>query len=150
MATGLPQRDVEYALSKAPARRVAIFIDACHSGAAGLAGLANRRGLALVETNRLVTGIASAKPGVALLSAASASESSLEGKQWGGGHGAFTHALDGGLRGAADTNHDGLVTIRELYDFAYTRVSESTQGQQHPELKGSFDNGLPIATVRPN
>lgn len=148
VATGLPQRDVEYALGKAPARRVALFVDACHAGGAGLSGLANRRGLVLAETNRLVSGIASASSGIALFSASSASESSVEGPQWGGGHGAFTHAVDLGLKGAADANHDGLVTIRELYDFVYTRVSESTQGQQHPEIKGTFDNGLPIAEVR--
>jgi uncharacterized caspase-like protein len=148
VATGLPQRDVEYALGKAPARRVVMLVDACHSGAAGLGGLTNRRGLVFSETNRLLLGIAQAKTGVALLSAASASESSLEGAQWGGGHGAFTNGLVTGLRGGADTNHDGLVTVRELYDFVYKNVSESTKGQQHPELKGTFDNALPLAEVK--
>ncbi len=38
-------------------------------------------------------------------------------------HGAFTNALLKGLRGAADANHDSVITHRELYSLAREEVS---------------------------
>ncbi|MBS2017707.1 MAG: caspase family protein [Deltaproteobacteria bacterium] len=145
VATGLPQRDLEYALAKAPARRVLLLVDACHSGAAGLTGFAGRRNLVLSDTNRLVQGLAESKPGVALVSASSSSESSLESREFGGGHGVFSHNVVRGLAGSADANKDGLVTVRELFDFVYREVSTTTSGAQHPEIKGTFDNAMPVS-----
>lgn len=145
VATGLPQRDLEYALAKAPARRVLLLVDACHSGAAGIAGIAGRRNLVLADTNRLVEGLAGTKTGTALFSASSSSESSLESSEFGGGHGAFSHQLIRGLEGGADANADGLVSVRELFDFVYREVTTTTSGVQHPEIKGTFDNQMPIS-----
>jgi TPR repeat protein/uncharacterized caspase-like protein len=147
VGTGLPQRDIEYAISRAPARRVVMLADACHAGAAGFAGFRGRRSAALAETNRLVGQIAESKPGTAVLTASSATEASAEGKKWGGGHGVFTHHLLRGLGGDADDDGDGFVTIRELFDFTYRHVSKDTEGNQHPELKGQFDNGMPLAAL---
>lgn len=48
----------------------------------------------------------------------------------------FTHALIEGLRGAADANGDGKVTLNEAYDYAYGQTTADTQattsGTQHP------------------
>lgn len=149
VGTGLPQRDVEYALASSPVRRIVMLLDACHAGAAGLGRFTGKRGLYLAETNRLLARLAETKPGLAVLSASSASESSNESQQWGGGHGVFTFHLTEGLQGRADADRDGLITIRELYDYVYLRVSDDTAGQQHPELKGTFDNQMPVARVVP-
>ena len=59
----------------------------------------------------------------------------------------FTHHLLGGLGGGADEDADGFVTIRELFDFTYRNVSKDTRGDQHPELKGRFDNAMPLAVL---
>ena len=147
VGTGLPQRDIEYAISRAPARRVVLLADACHAGAAGFAGFQGKRAAALAETNRLVGQLAESKPGTAVLTASSATEASAEGKKWGGGHGVFTHHLLGGLAGGADEDADGFITIRELFDFTYRNVSKDTSGDQHPELKGRFDNAMPLAAL---
>jgi hypothetical protein len=147
VGTGLPQRDVEYALASSPAKRVVMLMDACHAGAAGL-GFSGKRGIVLAETNRLLGRLAETKPGVAVLTASSATEPSNEGAQWGGGHGVFTHYLLMGMSGHADGDRDGLVSIRELYDFVYTKVSEDTGGVQHPELKGRFDNAMPLSNAK--
>ncbi len=147
VGTGLPQRDLEYAISRAPARRVVLLADACHAGAAGFEGFRGRRSAALAETNRLVGQLAESKPGTAVLTASSATEASAEGKKWGGGHGVFTHHLLAGLSGDADADTDGFVTIRELFDFTYRHVSKDTGGDQHPELKGRFDNAMPLAAL---
>jgi TPR repeat protein len=147
IGTGLPQRDIEYAVGRAQAKRVVMLADACHAGAAGFDGFRSRRGAGLAETNRLVGQLAESKPGTAVLTASTATESSVEGQRWGGGHGAFTHHLLQGLQGGADTNRDSFVSIRELFDFVYQNVSRDTEGAQHPELKGSFDNKMPLAEL---
>ena len=42
----------------------------------------------------------------------------------------FTHYLIEGLRtGEADTNHDGAITLDEIYDYVYERVVEATPRQ---------------------
>lgn len=146
VGTGLPQRDIEYALTRTAARRIVMILDACHSGGAALDRFAARRGIRLAETNRLLQQLATAKSGVAVLTASSASESSFEGQQW-EGHGVFTYFLLEGLSGRA-AKGDGIVTIRELFDYVYSKVSEATKGNQHPELKGSFDNDLPVIHVK--
>ncbi|HKE20573.1 MAG TPA: caspase family protein [Kofleriaceae bacterium] len=147
VGTGLPQRDLEYAISRAPARRVVLLADACHAGQAGFAGFQGKRGAAAAETNRLVGQLAESKPGIAVLTAASATEASAEGKKWGGGHGVFTHHLLAGLAGGADDDGNGFISIRELFDFTYRNVSKDTSGDQHPELKGRFDNAMPLAVL---
>lgn len=144
IGTGLAQRDVEYGLSKAGAKRIVLLADACHSGAVGLAK-PGKRGLVLAETNRLIRQLADTRPGTALLTASSASEFSFEGDQW--DHGVFTFHLLEGLRGKGDANGDRLVTVRELFDFVYREVSEATGGKQHPEIKGTFDNALPLSQL---
>jgi hypothetical protein len=42
---------------------------------------------------------------------------------------------------------NGIVTLREAYDHTYRNVAEKTEGRQHPELKGIFDNELPLMEV---
>ena len=95
----------------------------------------------------MVGKLAEAADGVSVLSASSANEMSAEGEQWNGG--IFTYYILGGLRGRADTDKDQIVTIRELFDYVYSKVSEASQGQQHPELKGQFSNDLPLVEVNP-
>jgi hypothetical protein len=59
----------------------------------------------------------------------------------------FTHFLISGLRGAADTSRDGLVTLNEAYSFSFNETlarTETTQhGPQHPkydiQLTGTGD-----------
>lgn len=52
--------------------------------------------------------------------------SSYDGKA----HGALTDALLRGLSGAADTNHDGVITYEELYHYARRETQSSNQTPQ--------------------
>ena len=142
--TGLANADVEQAVRDADVKHVLFLADTCHSGGVGLSG---RRGVAAVETHRLEASLAGARPGSAILSASRGAELSQEDAKWGGGHGVFTHFVLTGMAGAADDNHDKLVTVSELYDFVYARVKDATSGAQHPELKGKFDNDMPVAAL---
>jgi uncharacterized caspase-like protein len=51
-------------------------------------------------------------------------------------HGAFTYFLLDGLDGpAADSNRDGYISIRELFDHAEIQTEQYTGQFQHPQLK---------------
>jgi serine/threonine protein kinase len=56
----------------------------------------------------------------------------------------FTYALLEGLRGAADLDRDGRITIDELYQFAHGQLSQSTTNLL-PCKRGESSNGVPIA-----
>jgi tetratricopeptide (TPR) repeat protein len=142
--TAVSQIDIEKVFQRTRAKKKLWIADACHSGGAGLQVRADHSAL----TNKLLSEIANSNSGMAMLTASSSSEYSYEDQKWGGGHGVFTHFLLKGLKGEADKDNNGLVELRELYEYVYRQVSHDTNGQQHPELKGSFDNKLPVAVYR--
>jgi hypothetical protein len=147
--TALPMRDIDLSLREnLLSERVVIFADTCHSGAIG--GGIGRRSVEKPreKVNRYFQEISAAKGGVALLTSAEADEVSLEGVKWGGGHGVFTHYLLEGMRGAADTNKNGFVTVGELFEYVRAQVQEATGFTQHPFIgPNPFDRSLPLAIM---
>lgn len=141
--TAVSHLDIDRALSKSRARKKIWIADACHSGGATV----STRGDYASLTHKLLFEIAEKKEGTALFMSASGSEFSMEDIKWGTGHGVFTYSLIEGLKGKADKDNDALVSIRELYDYVYRQVVDETQGQQHPQLNGSFDNRLPLSII---
>ena len=81
------------------------------------------------------------------LMAARPKELSMEGPEFGGGHGAFTFVVLQGLGGAADADHDGFVTASELIDFVTTGVPKLTGNRQHPRDLGNMENGTRLADL---
>ncbi len=83
--------------------------------------------------------------GFAFLSSSSAEEDAQESDKIGASF--FTYFFVTGLRGAADRNHDGKITLTEAYQFAYEQTLGRTQntvhGPQHPaydmHLSGTGD-----------
>jgi hypothetical protein len=83
--------------------------------------------------------------GFAFLSSSSADEDAQESDKIGASF--FTYYFVTGLRGAADRNHDGKITLTEAYQFAYEqtlgRTQNTTHGPQHPaydmQLSGTGD-----------
>jgi hypothetical protein len=68
-------------------------------------------------------------------------EPSQESTELGGG--VFTHYFLTALRGAADKNGDGMITLEEAYPFAYERTLRRTaahaaESLQHPYVKWNF------------
>ena len=55
----------------------------------------------------------------------------------------YTEALASGVRGAADLNRDGHVTLQELQNFAGTAVARATGGNQTAEARAGFGGYLP-------
>ncbi len=145
--TALAQSDIESYFQQSRAGKKIWLTDACHSGSVGLAkGL--RGGPVNSLTNKLLGESTRSLASLIILTASSARESSLEDTKWGGGHGVFTYHLVEGLKGKANKNDNKYVSIRELYEYVYNNVSLDTNGQQHPELKGVFDNRFPLSIVK--
>lgn len=82
--------------------------------------------------------------GICVISASGDKQLSKEGKQWGGGHGVFTHFLLKGLKGEADYNKDERVTLGELIPFLSEQVRRATRSTQSPTVAGKFDPALSV------
>ena len=152
LKTSISKTDLEKMLSRYVSNRKIILItDACHAGGIGMSSqlLAFSTRSIQQRTFRLLNKLATSHDGLGILSASRANELSQEDSKWGGGHGVFTYYLIRGLGGEADKSpSDGFVTLRELRDYLYDKVSASTSNLQTPELVGNYDPNLPIAIVR--
>lgn len=109
------------------------LIDACRSGA-----MTRSKGATLGE--RLHLEAAEAASGRVIITSSAEWEDSHESDELGASF--FTVHMATGLRGAADLDGDGQVTLSEAYRYVYARTVESTigagAGVQHP----SFSFGL--------
>jgi hypothetical protein len=117
--------------------RIAIF-DSCASGALTLPKGVIKKAPFLLDT-------AYDMRGYAFMTSSSASEAAQESNRL--GRSFFTHNLVSGMRGAADMNLDGRVTLTEAYQFAFdgtlTQTERTMGGAQHPsrhiQMSGTGD-----------
>lgn len=103
------------------------ILDSCSSGAFTRTKGGTRRPAFLIDSANQVRGHA-------FLSSSSADEAAQESDRIGASF--FTHYLISGLRGGADRNRDGRVTLNEAYQFAFeetvSRTATTKHGTQHP------------------
>jgi uncharacterized caspase-like protein len=129
------------------AKRVITIADTCHSfGFSGARSGDNGQG-----GNNLINQYLqhyAAKGARAVITASDISEPSFEDTQWGDGHGVFTYYLLKGLKGEADSNHDGIVTAGELFAYLRRVVPEATGGKQNPRAMEGLANALPLSVLR--
>jgi hypothetical protein len=126
-ATAIPAAWLNEQLEDCRCRRQILVLDCCHSGAFAK-GAKGEGGLALRERFE--------GRGRVVLTASRGTEYSFEGGEVHGDgvSSVFTGVLVEGLRsGEADRDRDGLVTVGELYDYAYEAV-RSRDGRQNPTL----------------
>jgi uncharacterized caspase-like protein len=146
--TGFPMWDIETALKRfIKARKVVVIADACHSGGVGQAFDIARRGSRGVEINPISSGLqnlSKVNDGIAVISASDDKQFSQESQSWGGGHGVFTYFLLKGLKGDADYNKDGRVTLGELIPYLSEQVRRETRNTQSPTVSGKFDPAMSI------
>jgi uncharacterized caspase-like protein len=147
-STGFPMWDIETALKRfIKAKRVIVVADASHSGGVGEGFDVARRAIGGTPANSITAGLqglSAVGPGVVVLSASDDKQFSAEGTVFGGGHGAFTHYLLEGLRGQADYNQDGRITLGELIPYLSENVRRVTLSAQSPTVAGRFDPALSI------
>ena len=126
----LPLRDLRSYLEQLTAADVRVaFVDACQSGA--LTGVKGGKRAPGYEVRLADPGQVK---GMAIVTSSTANEFSQESDDLGGSF--FSQNIMAGLRGAADTSHDGQVTLSEVYQFAFNRTLANTAaslvGGQHP------------------
>ncbi len=126
--------DLRDELARVPADLRVLVIDACRTGGR-LKGLRAGPSFGVAAAPELPHGWVEVR-------ASSAGEASQESERLEGA--VFTHFLLAGLRGAADTDGDGRVTLAELYAYAYRRTLMQTGSGavlQHPsafvDLRGA-------------
>jgi hypothetical protein len=146
-ATGIPMWDIETALKRTiAAERTIVLADTCHS-----AGVTEGvKGVKIGEQfNKYFAALARARPGRVIFTSCEGYEVSRESKKWGGGHGVFTWALLEALKGKADKDKSGIVTLGEVLDYVDMTVRRETANEQHPTKTGvQFDRNLPMGVVK--
>lgn len=104
-------------LSKLPAKRVVVMLDSCFSGAKG------GRGVAQEGARPLVAAVETLSPDPKLVVLAAAGGTQISSDFDKAEHGLFTYFLLKGLRGDADADKDGVVSLGELYPYVREQVS---------------------------
>jgi len=126
-------------------KRAVFFIDSCYSGEAG--------GRTFSRPNVATRNITISEKfldqlsgeGRIIITASKPDELSLETDEL--KHGIFTYYLAEGLKGKADLNEDGVVTVDELYSYVYEQVVKKARqlgGGQHPLKKGTIVGEIPL------
>ena len=136
-SSGISMDAVQQYFSWLDASQVVCFLDSCYSGTAGGRSFdhPSYQTRAMLSDDFLDS---LSSEGRFVVSACSANEVSLESTER--GHGIFTHYLVEGLKGAADADGNGKVTIDELYEYVYKNVerdARSMGGSMKPVKKGS-------------
>ncbi len=142
----LPLSTLRERLERFPAEVRLVLLDACQSGAFARAKSAARTADFSYNSVDSLT-----VTGTAVLASSSASELSQEADDAAGSY--FTHNLVSALRGAADADDDGKVTLDEAYRYTHARTLEDTVktrvGSQHVTFDTSLrgQGGLTLTTM---
>lgn len=140
-STALPMADIQKLSQNQLSNvgRVAIFIDVCRAGTIGT--------IKSTGVNTAVEKLGEAEGELLGLMASRPKELSFEGKEYGGGHGAFSYYLLKALEGDADRDKDGKITAGELIDYAREKVPGATENKQHPRDFGTMDNAVVLSDL---
>jgi hypothetical protein len=122
-------------LSEQNKARIVVITDACHAGK--LAG--NAIGGAQLTSANLAKQFANELK----IMSCQPSQYSIEGTEWGGGHGAFSFHLLEGLTGLGDNDGDGQVTLFEIGQYLQQNVPKETA----PHKQLPFTAGDPYAVL---
>lgn len=149
LSTAIRMSDVGTILRRLRSERIVFLADTCYSGAAGKVG---ENATAMAKTVSIPGGVA-LKGGVglrsvpdrpqgkgcAILTASTGIQVAQEKTEY--GHGVFTHFLIEGLQGKADGDHNGSVTVDELYEYLKTNVGDATDKKQTPQMSRDASAG---------
>ena len=142
--TAFPMWEINTAIDRTiGSDRIIVLADACHS-----AGVGGTRGGSMADQfNTYMAQLAQSKPGVSKITASRADELSQERRFPEGGHGLFTYYLLDGLKGNADYNHDGFVTLKEAYEYLYDKVRSESRRSQNPWASTYVSDDIPLGVV---
>ena len=138
--TSLPAVQAHRAMEACPARRQVLVLDCCYSGAFPV-GLIPRADPSVHTLERFHG------RGRTVLTATDSTQYAFEGNNLQGDaeQSVFTrHLVAGRQDGSADLDHDGDITIEELYDYVHDKVVEEMP-RQRPKLQADKEGRLLIA-----
>jgi hypothetical protein len=135
--TAIPISWIKDTLSKSLARKKYLILDACHAG--GRLGRANPHPMSRSFHDEVFGN----SEGFAIMTSCQMNELSYDWAEK--SHGVFSYYLLEGLRGAADSNKDGRITVPEINSYVYQKSREwalRNNVQQSPtvlyEVSGEF------------
>jgi hypothetical protein len=139
-------RELREKLTGLPSTVTVAILDACQTGAISrVKGAEPAADFSYNSVNNLNTA------GIVVMASSSASELSQESESLGSSY--FTHHLIVGLRGAADEDQDGKITLSEAYRYAYNRTLVATAatavGKQHVTLETELRGKGEMILTRP-
>ncbi|HKP62676.1 MAG TPA: caspase family protein [Polyangiales bacterium] len=142
----LPLSTLRDRLLGLPATLSIVVLDACQSGAfSRVKGAGPATDFSFNSVDRLNTA------GIAVIASSSAEELSQESEFLRSSF--FTHHFLVGLRGAADRDGDGRVTLSEAYQYAYNHTLATTArtkvGEQHATLETNFKGKDDVPLTHP-
>jgi hypothetical protein len=142
-ASALPMREISHIFNRIRSERLIFIVDSCYSGASG------GRTVSLTEIRATISDAfldrVTGGKGRIILTASSANEVSCEKEEL--RHGVFTYFLLEGLRGKADADQDGQITVDEAYAYVAQKVPQATGQEQHPVRKGSVEGRFVLSVV---
>jgi hypothetical protein len=143
-ASALPMREIAYIFHRIRSERLIFIADACYSGASG-GRTVSISGVRANISDAFLERIAGGK-GKVIITASSANEVSVEKDEL--RHGVFTYYMVEGLRGKADTDQDGLITVDEAYRYVSDKVTQETGQEQHPVKKGAVEGQMVLGVIQ--
>jgi len=134
-STALAMDEIGRVFGRIQSDRVVYIGDTCYSGGSGGRTILTRPTRATLSEkflDRLSRG-----KGRIIITASGANEISLEDPKL--HHGIFTYYLLNALKGEADYDGDGFITVDEAYSYLSKVVPQSTGQVQHPVKKGEVE-----------
>ena len=138
-ASAIPMREISYIFNRIQSERLIFIADSCYSGASGGRTVGVPGGFRANISDTFLDRISKGK-GRVIITASATNEVSVEDDTL--RHGVFTYYLIEGLRGSADIDQDGLVTVDEAYRYVSFKVKHVTGQRQHPLKKGTVEGKL--------
>jgi hypothetical protein len=143
-STAIAMEEIKKIFRRISAERLIFIADTCYSGASGgRTMLASKTRATLSE--KFFERISKGK-GRVIISACSANEISKEDDSL--RHGVFSYFVLKGLKGEADFDGDGIITVSELFGFLSKKVPEASGQDQHPVRKGETEGELVLGRVK--
>ena len=143
-ASAMPMSEIARILQRISSERLVFIGDTCYSGASGgrtIPVTGARANVSGAFLERLSQG-----KGRVILTASDANEVSVEKDEL--KHGVFTYYLLEGLRGKADLDGDGVITVDEVYRYVSMKVPQATGQNQHPVKKGETTGQIVLGVVK--
>lgn len=141
MNSVITYNEIQNIMKSSKARRKIILAMACYSGGLNLANNNNNNNNTNNKRKKKTE-----KTSVMLYTSSRSDEPSWENLLMKNSY--FISRVLQALKGAADINKDRKVTARELFNYVNPAVIRDTDGQQHPQMWGNFDDSMVVVYVK--